>query len=250
MSDGTVARGSALVFPALEASSPTIARNIKPANILLAPPGDQSSFFTQATLDADVETSDAQGPNGAIVTRVRSNPIPYPIPDWGSNPDSVEPWRALQAKIGDVGVACWADKVSEHFTELIQSPALRAPEVAIGAGWGKPADVWSLLYELYMGRSLFKETVSPLSVPNLHTIAFGQYPLSLLQRGKHRDVFFKPDGTLKIPVEETRPFDLYIRMRNAPDAAAFIDFLRRTFALEPAERATCRELLDHPWLNM
>ncbi|OSC96903.1 kinase-like protein [Trametes coccinea BRFM310] len=231
----------------------SIHTDIKPANILLAPPGDQSSFFTQATLDADVETSDAQGPNGAIVTRVRSNPIPYPIPDWGSNPDSVEPWRAPQAKIGDVGVACWADKVSEHFTELIQSPALRAPEVAIGAGWGKPADVWSLgctLYELYMGRSLFKKTVSPLSVPNLHTIAFGQYPPSLLQRGKHRDVFFKPDGTLKIPVEETRPFDLYIRMRNAPDAAAFVDFLRRTFALEPAERATCRELLDHPWLNM
>ncbi|KAJ3017219.1 hypothetical protein NUW54_g641 [Trametes sanguinea] len=91
--------------------------DIKPANILLAPPGDQSSFFAQATLDAEVETSDAQGPNGAVVTRVRIVPIPYPIPDWGSNPDSVEPWRALQAKIGDVGVACWADKVSEHFTE-------------------------------------------------------------------------------------------------------------------------------------
>ena len=40
--------------------------------------------------------------------------------------------------------ACSADRVSEHFTDLIQSPAVRAPEVVIGAGWGKPADIWSL----------------------------------------------------------------------------------------------------------
>lgn len=41
-------------------------------------------------------------------------------------------------------VACWADKVDEHFTDVIQSTGLRAPEVSIGAGWGKPADIWSL----------------------------------------------------------------------------------------------------------
>jgi serine/threonine protein kinase len=40
--------------------------------------------------------------------------------------------------------ACWADRVEEHFTDLIQSPELRAPEVAVGAVWGKPADIWSL----------------------------------------------------------------------------------------------------------
>jgi serine/threonine-protein kinase SRPK3 len=39
---------------------------------------------------------------------------------------------------------CWADKIDDHFTDLIQSPAVRAPEVCIGAGWGKAADIWSL----------------------------------------------------------------------------------------------------------
>lgn len=56
-------------------------------------------------------------------------------------------------------------------------------------------------------------------------------------------------GTLKISAPERMPFDLSIRKRNAADAALFADFLARTFVLEPALRATCRDLLDHPWLN-
>lgn len=78
--------------------------DIKPANVLLAPPGDQSSFFANVGLDADVETSDAKGPNGAVVTRVRSTPIPYPMSDWAQKPEFVESWRAVQAQICDVGV--------------------------------------------------------------------------------------------------------------------------------------------------
>jgi serine/threonine-protein kinase SRPK3 len=41
-------------------------------------------------------------------------------------------------------LACWADKVSEHIADLIQSPALCAPEVEIGAGWDKSCDTWSM----------------------------------------------------------------------------------------------------------
>lgn len=45
-----------------------------------------------------------------------------------------------------------------------------------------------------MGRSLFAPTISDLAVPTVHAIAFGQYPPQLVQRAKHRDMFFKPDG--------------------------------------------------------
>ena len=39
---------------------------------------------------------------------------------------------------------CWADKVNDHPKDIIQSPALRAPEVRLGAGWGPSSDVWML----------------------------------------------------------------------------------------------------------
>jgi serine/threonine-protein kinase SRPK3 len=34
--------------------------------------------------------------------------------------------------------------VSQHLSDRIQSPFLRAPEVTIGAPWGTGVDIWSL----------------------------------------------------------------------------------------------------------
>ena len=109
---------------------------------------------------------------------------------------------------------CWADKTDDHFTDLIQSPAVRAPEVCIGAGWGKAADIWSLgclvrtkfrdyaghiylyfkVYEMVMGKPLLKRDIQPESVPYLHTILFGDYPIDMVKRGKYSDVFFNSNG--------------------------------------------------------
>ncbi|KAJ6486459.1 kinase-like domain-containing protein [Mycena vitilis] len=47
-----------------------------------------------------------------------------------------------EVKLIDLGVG--ADRLDEHFTDLIQSPELRAPEVVVGADWGEPVDIWSL----------------------------------------------------------------------------------------------------------
>lgn len=40
-----------------------------------------------------------------------------------------------------IAVAYMTDK---HMTEFIQHPALRAPEVTIGADWDAGIDIWSL----------------------------------------------------------------------------------------------------------
>ncbi|CDO72002.1 hypothetical protein BN946_scf184943.g37 [Trametes cinnabarina] len=208
---------------------------------------------------------------------------------------SLDIWHGICVKIGDVGI----DKVDEHFTEVIETPPLRAPEVAIGARWGKPADIWSLgctvrhssssveivemslltsslvlqLYELYMGRTMFGKNIRDMEVPTMHTMMLGDYPPELIARGKARDEFFNPDGqpitllicvticytdglsgprvgSMKLPPERRVPFDKAVRERDTPDASLFADFLRLTFALDPDKRATCRELLQHPWLNL
>ncbi|KAI0354559.1 kinase-like protein [Trametes cingulata] len=226
--------------------------DIKPANILLAPPEDCTSFFDDALRDYTPETAVVEGPDGARVTRVRTDPLEYPIPEFGQDLADVTPWRDVRVKIGDLGVACAADKVSEHFTDMIQSPNLRAPEVAIGAGWGKPADIWSLgstLYELHMGQPLLAPRIHDTSVPTLQTMVIGDYPPELVRRGKYSAIFFEEDGTLKYPPPARRSIYELIPRRKAPDAALFADFLRLTFEFDPDRRATCAELLAHPWLN-
>lgn len=40
-----------------------------------------------------------------------------------------------------LAVASWSDN---HLSDLVRSPALRAPEVTIGARWDAKVDIWSL----------------------------------------------------------------------------------------------------------
>lgn len=59
-------------------------------------------------------------------------------------------------KIADLGNGCW---VHHHFSETIQTPKYRAPEVIIGASYGTSADIWSIAciaFELMTGDSLFE----------------------------------------------------------------------------------------------
>ncbi|KAI8971338.1 kinase-like protein [Trametes punicea] len=217
--------------------------DIKPGNTMMVPPGNASLFPGALSGSSTPETAVGQCPNGRPVTRVRSHPIPYPMPEWRYDPNSLEPWRNVNVRF-----ACWADEGSEHFTEIIQSPPMRAPEVAVGAGWGKPADIWSLgctLYELQLGQSLLNASIDHVSVPTLHALLFGDYPPELVQRGKHSHIFFNQDAPSACP----EPFDAVVRRRSAPDPALFSDFLLLTFPLDPSKRATCAELLTHPWLN-
>lgn len=50
------------------------------------------------------------------------------------------------------------------------------------------------LYELYMGKPLFRTDVDDETVPTLHTLAVGEYPSDLIERGRRRDAFFNPDS--------------------------------------------------------
>ncbi|KAF7371208.1 Kinase-like protein [Mycena sanguinolenta] len=168
------------------------------------------------------------------------------------NPESGEMFSNATVKLIDLGVSCWADRVEEHFTELIQSPERRAPEVAVGAGWGKPADIWSLgclVYELTIGEFLFDHEIDPISVPYLHATLLGPHPPSL-KFGKYCDVFFKDDGSMKYTLTERVDLADVIRSRLPEDldTEGLIHFLELMLRMDPAERASLQSLMKHPWL--
>ncbi|KAJ7682224.1 kinase-like protein [Mycena polygramma] len=199
---------------------------------------------------------------GIIHTDIKTNNILFTLAEGAlpailTDEETPPPPSDAAVKLIDIGVACWADRREEHFTALIQSPELRAPEVVVGADWGKPADVWSLgclVYELVLGAYLIKPPVHPMTVPYLHAVMFGPYPRSLTEFGKNRfsDKFFKEDGSQLVSVDPRQNL-LADKIRTygalGEDTEGFIVFLEQIFRLDPEERASLQTLLDHPWLS-
>ncbi|KAJ7045381.1 kinase-like domain-containing protein [Mycena alexandri] len=148
--------------------------------------------------------------------------------------------------LGPAGPTAWKNIIAD----LIQSPVLRAPEVIVGAVWGKPADIWSLrclVYELAMGEFLISHTVDEMSVPYLRAIFLGPHPRTLKKDGKCSHMFFKDDGSQLHPQSERYPLADTIRRRWPPgdsDTEGLVQFLDFMLRLDSGERATLQTLLE------
>ncbi|OBZ75411.1 Serine/threonine-protein kinase SRPK [Grifola frondosa] len=187
---------------------------------------------------------------GPSITYVESQPLPIGDENYLRN------LREVKVKISDLGVACWADKVSEHIADLIQSPALRAPEVEIGAGWDKSCDTWSMgcnVYQMLVGRTLFPLDIGRPSHVAIMIVVFGDFPLDLIKRGKYSDEFFK-DGKFIVDIQERSPLPdkmkwIYQAALDDTEIDQMNSFLGAMLKLEPRERASPAELAEHKWLQ-
>ncbi|KAK9366188.1 protein kinase [Lipomyces kononenkoae] len=182
-------------------------------------------------------------------------------------------------RIIDFGVASWRDN---RLSDLVQSPALRAPEVTIGAPWNGAVDIWSLgclIVEFVQGLVLFSGEASRNGTwtaddDRLARIIeiLGPFPLQLLKRGKRttnffgekvylipnaaglQEIFFefrtlKPTSLERLINGTTKPF---LKPTDMPDAEVpiFIDFLRGMLAIDPERRKSAADLLQHGWINL
>jgi serine/threonine-protein kinase SRPK3 len=128
---------------------------------------------------------------------------------------------------------------------------------------------------MVMGKPLMKRDIQSESVPYLHTILFGDYPVDMIKKGKYSNVFFNsdgecflaffcprmachthdnpsmlPPGTLQVPMPNRISLELDILKRGAPpNREQFIAFLKLMFALDPEKRASLDQLLAHEWLS-
>lgn len=164
----------------------------------------------------------------------------------------------MDAKIADLGNACWVHK---HFTEDIQTRQYRSLEVLIGAGYNTSADIWStacMAFELATGDYLFEphsgEGYSRDEDHLAHIIELlGEIPKKVINQGKLSRVYFNKRGELK-HISWLKPWDLYgvltDKYKWSPDEAKdFAAFLRPMLEFDPNKRATAAECLQHPWLK-
>ncbi|KAI9915463.1 hypothetical protein PsorP6_008240 [Peronosclerospora sorghi] len=163
----------------------------------------------------------------------------------------------LNAKICDLGNACWTTK---HFTSDIQTRQYRCPEVILGKQYDTAADIWSMacfVFELVTGDLLFDPKSGRKFNRDEDHLAqmielLGRMPKSFTASQRGLREFFTRKGELK-RIRNLKFWSLeqvliekYHFLRH--DAECLASFLTPMLRYEPSKRATAVECLAHPWL--
>ncbi|KAG6597797.1 CMGC/SRPK protein kinase [Phytophthora cinnamomi] len=163
----------------------------------------------------------------------------------------------LNAKICDLGNACWTTK---HFTNDIQTRQYRCPEVILGKRYDTSADIWSMacfVFELLTGDLLFDpKTGRNFNRDEDHLAQMiellGRMPKSFTGSQRGLREFFNRKGDLK-RIRSLKFWSLqqvliekYHFSRH--DAECLASFLGPMLRYDPTKRATAEECLAHPWL--
>jgi len=160
-------------------------------------------------------------------------------------------------KIADLGSACWT---TQHFSDRIQTREYRSPEVIVGLEYGPPTDVWStacMAFELATGDTLFQPNGAEESTRDADHLCqmiefVGEIPVEVYQHGKQWAEFFNQTGRLRIGSPHPSCLEERIKSKNRlspDDAKQLADFLQPMLHLDPSQRSTARQSLQHKWLN-
>ncbi|KAL8870196.1 MAG: hypothetical protein Q9174_003707 [Haloplaca sp. 1 TL-2023] len=153
--------------------------------------------------------------------------------------------ETINIQLADLGSACWKDR---HIHEIIQPPLIRAPEVDLGLPWDEKVDIWTvghLVYESLTARRMFggitpKDTLTQIS------LLLEPFPKGLRERVKGATAIFT-SGEKALQGSPERPE--YESPLSHEERKDFLDFVRLALTLDPRERPSAKELLDHPWLH-
>ena len=166
--------------------------------------------------------------------------------------------KTLDARICDLGNACWVDR---QFTNDIQTRQYRSPEVILGAKYDTSADIWSLaciVFELATGDVLFdprsgKDYDRDEDHLALMMELIGRMPKHLALSGKYSKEFFNRNGELRhIRSLKFWPCERVLMEKygmSEKDSKDLSDFLTPMLDFNPTKRATAEQMLSHPWLE-
>ncbi|EDW71113.2 putative dual specificity tyrosine-phosphorylation-regulated kinase 3 homolog [Drosophila virilis] len=172
-------------------------------------------------------------------------------------------------KVIDFGSSCFE---SQRVYTYIQSRFYRAPEVILGAKYGRAIDMWSLgciLAELLSGHALFPgENESDQLACIIEVL--GMPSKTLLASSKRAKTFFSPKGYPRYCTVRTMPDGMVVliggqsrrgKPRGPPCSKSlskaldgckdplFLNFIRGCLEWDTEKRLTPSEALKHPWLR-
>lgn len=176
---------------------------------------------------------------------------------------------AFCIRLGDFSNALHVSEISDYFRSFeLQSLPYRAPEVLVGLPFGPGIDLWSLgvlLLELLLGRPLF---TAPSRQEMIHALeqALGPIPRTRFSGGKFSDLLFTssvaaPSASLRTalhsdrlePRRHLRKLVANSRFSSAvplQQVLELVDFLGVLLAIDPDQRATAMDALQHPFLSL
>lgn len=169
----------------------------------------------------------------------------------------------------DFGSSCYEN---QRVYTYIQSRFYRAPEVILGAKYGRAIDMWSLgciLAELLSGHALFPGENEADQLSCIIEV-IGMPPKLLLTNSKRAKIFFNADGYPRYCTVRTMTDGMVVliggqsrrgKARGAPSSKTFskaldgckdtlfMNFIQGCLEWDPEKRLTPSEALKHPWLR-
>ena len=168
-----------------------------------------------------------------------------------------------------------------EFQETVQTPLYRAPEVILHIPYDSKIDIWSVgcvAAELMFGLPIFYAFVDT-NLIYLQNLRLGPIPQSMVEKSPYKDIFFTKDGELKTkeeleqingsPFKQESPIFIVERLesivenypypagsseefikKEKPKRVIFLDLLLKLLAIDPNERLTAEQALQHPFFKI
>ncbi|KAH8582536.1 kinase domain-containing [Cryptosporidium sp. chipmunk genotype I] len=168
----------------------------------------------------------------------------------------------INIKLIDWGSCLSIYQASSARNSYVQSRYYRSPEVCLGLPYNEKIDIWSIgcvMAELVLRKPLFDHNSSTQQLLANIITTIGKIPMQMINNSSTINHFITHDGHL---------FDKYLnkirlfttlnegsRHQNrlselfANSDPLFVDLLNRLLCIDPDERPSASQVLNHPWFS-
>ncbi|OII74845.1 protein kinase [Cryptosporidium ubiquitum] len=169
----------------------------------------------------------------------------------------------INIKLIDWGSCLSIYQASNSRNSYIQSRYYRSPEVCLGLPYNEKIDIWSIgcvMAELVLRRPLFDYNNSTQELLANIVATIGKLPIHMINNSSTIDHFITHDGHLfDKHLNKIRLFTTFhgvskyksriSELFDADKDPLFVDLLNKLLCIDPDERLSASQALNHPWFD-